>query len=305
MATLKKLVSSKIAQSGLITVAIIFALIAVVNPVNASLDLNNPNQVGHTQQVGYGGDGADTNPPNISGINTSNTTANSTIVSWTTNELSTSQVEYWSSPSQFSPLDKRLVINHIVHLWGLNPATTYYYKTMSRDGSGNLTISDVHTLTTLKTPATSATRATFATSTLSITPAEVTPEEKVTISAVIANTGDVKGTYVATLKIDGVVEATKELTIDAASSGTVVFSTSRDVPGTYDVNVGALSGSFIVKEVVPLPQPPVTPTPPASEEVAPPEGVNWWIIGPIIAVVVIGLLVYFLWRRRILGRPFS
>jgi hypothetical protein len=298
MATLKKLVSSKIVQSGLITVAIIFALIAVVGPVNASLDLNNPDQFGPLQQVGYGG-GADTDPPKFSGINASGTGSNSTTVAWTTSELSTSQVEYWSSPSLFSPLDTRMVINHTVHLSGLNPATTYYYKTMSRDGSGNLAISDVHTFTTLKMPAT------FATSTLSITPAEVTPEEKVTISVVIANTGDVEGTYVATLKIDGVVEATKELTLDAAGSETVVFSTSRDVPGTYDVNVDALSGSFIVKEVVPPPpsEPPVTPTPtpPAPEEVAPPAGINWWLIGGIIAGVVVVLLVYFLWRRRILG----
>lgn len=55
--------------------------------------------------------------------------------------------------------------------------------------------------------------------------------------------------------------------------------------GTYSVDVDGLTGSFTVKE---KPVVPVVPKP-----------VNWPLIGGIIAAVVIaGLVVFFLVRRR-------
>jgi len=93
----------------------------------------------------------DTTPPTITGvwlcgIGATETTAN---ICWTTNELSTSQVEYWTSPSMLSPLDETYVTEHHVELTDLTPGTTYYYKTMSRDKAGNLAVSDEYTFTTL------------------------------------------------------------------------------------------------------------------------------------------------------------
>lgn len=49
------------------------------------------------------------------------------------------------------------------------------------------------------------------------------------ISATVANTGDVEGTCQVTLKINGVVEATKKLTVDAGASKPATFTTSKDV----------------------------------------------------------------------------
>ena len=238
---------------------------------------------------GGGGPGArDTTPPTISDILVSNIIKTSADISWKTDEKSDSQVEYWTSPSKLSPLDTAMVINHLVHLTDLTPGTTYHYKTMSRDAAGNLAVSDVHSFTTLGLPAT------FTTSDLSISPAEVDIGEEVTISAKVANTGDVEGTYEVTLKINGVIEETKKVDVDAGASKMVTFTTAKDVAGTYSVAVDGLSGSFTVKE---KPAPPEEIPP---EEVPPVKvPINWPLIGGIIAgVVIVGLLVLFLVRRR-------
>jgi len=94
----------------------------------------------------------DTTPPSISGIYCSGVTEATADICWNTNEESTSQVEYRTSPGKLSPLDKTYVLNHLVHLTGLAPGTTYHCKAMSRDRAGNLGISDELTFTTLIEP---------------------------------------------------------------------------------------------------------------------------------------------------------
>jgi len=88
-----------------------------------------------------------------------------------------------------------------------------------------------------------------------------------------------------TLKIDGVVEATREVTVDAGFSEEVIFNISRDAPGTYFIEVDGLTSSFIVKEeVVPL---------------RIPKPINCGLIGGIVGgVSVVSLLVYFLLVRK-------
>ncbi len=124
------------------------------------------------------------------------------------------------------------------------------------------------------------TPAAFSVSNLSIQPAEIEPGETVTITALVANTGGESGSYTVVLKIDGVKEAEETVTIAAGESLDVSFSVTREDPGSYTVEVDGLSGSFTVVVVV-----------------APP-GINWALIGGIIAgVVAMGLLIFFLARR--------
>jgi hypothetical protein len=251
----------------------------------------SPVAVGGTATPAPGGGGPgvrDTTPPTISDILVSNITKTSADISWKTDEKSDSQVEYWTSPSKLSPLDTAMVINHLVHLTDLTPGTTYHYKTMSRDAAGNLAVSDEHTFTTLPVPAA------FTASKLSISPDEVYVGETVTISALITNTGDGAGGYTATLKINSVVEATKDITLNAGASQEVTFTTVKDVAGSYSVEVDGLTGSFTVKEkpTPPPTTPPVTPPPVKAP-------IKWPLIGGIIAgVLVVGLLIFFLARRR-------
>ena len=92
----------------------------------------------------------DITPPRIYGVwlcDVSETTAD---ICWTTNEKSTSQVKYWTSPSILSSLDKTLITKHQVGLTRLTPGTTYRYRVMSEDKRGNLAISDKYTFTTLE-----------------------------------------------------------------------------------------------------------------------------------------------------------
>ena len=251
---------------------------------------------------GGGGGALDTTPPRISDILMSNITETSADISWTTQELSDSQVEYWSSPGEFSPLDPEMIIYHLVYLTDLTPGTTYYYRTMSRDRAGNLAVSDEHTFTTLgELPA-----AVFAFTRLFISLGEVNIGETVTISVLVTNTGNTAGSFEVTLKINGEVETTKEVTLNAGASEEVTFATAKDVPGSYSVDVQGLSGSFTVREkpapppVPPLPPtPPLPPVPPTPPPAPAAPVVNWPLLwGVIGGVIVVGVVIFLVLRKR-------
>ncbi len=118
----------------------------------------------------------------------------------------------------------------------------------------------------------------FTISALDISPAEVNSGGDVNISALITNTGNVTSTYEAILKIDDAVVATQNVTLAGGANEEVAFTISKDVAGTYTVDLNGLTGTFVIKE-----------------------GSNWWLIGGIIAGVVVAVLLvlYFrVWRKR-------
>jgi hypothetical protein len=83
---------------------------------------------------------------------------------------------------------------------------------------------------------------------LDIEPSEVVARETVTITAVVGNTGGSEGTYVAVLAVDGITVETKEVAITSGSSKVVTFSLVKDAAGTYEIGMGGLSSSLVVKE---------------------------------------------------------
>ena len=123
--------------------------------------------------------------------------------------------------------------------------------------------------------------AAFTVSALTISPATVEIGETVTIKVMVTNTGGLKGTYQATLKIDGVEVEIEEVTLAGGASQQVTFTTSKDAAGSYSVSIANLSGTFTV-------------------EPAPAPAVNWGLIGGIIgaAVVIILLAIWLVLRRR-------
>jgi len=136
--------------------------------------------------------------------------------------------------------------------------------------------------------------AAFSVSNLSVQPLEVESQETVTITVSVANTGGTEGSYTAVLKINGVKEAEKSVTITAGGSEIVTFSVTREEAGSYSVTVNGLSASFTIVAPAPPPPPPEVEALPAP---APP--INWPLIGGIIAAVVVAaLLIYFLVVRR-------
>jgi hypothetical protein len=237
---------------------------------------------------GGGGGGApgDTTPPAISDVSVADVTTTGADVGWNTDEESDSQVEYWASPGALTPLDTEMVLEHLVHLDELTPGSTYYFKVRSSDTAGNLAVSEEHTFTTL------GKAAAFTGSKLSVSPSEVYIGETVTISVLITNSGDAAGSYTATLRIDGEVEATREIMLNAGASKEVTFTTAKDVAGTYSVEVDGLSGSFTVEEK------PGPPAPPPETTPAKP-GVNWPIIWGIMAgVLVVGVIIFWVAMKR-------
>jgi uncharacterized membrane protein len=104
--------------------------------------------------------------------------------------------------------------------------------------------------------AVAASPAAFEVSNLSITPASIEAGESVSISVDITNTGNLEGTYTLTLLIDGAVEATKDVTLAGGATASVTFRITKNVAGTYGVEVDGLTGSFQVTEPT---EPPTTP----------------------------------------------
>jgi hypothetical protein len=165
---------------------------------------------------------------------------------------------------------------------------------------------------TTETPAPSP--AAFSLGSLAVSPNEIAPGGTVTISVSVANTGGETGTYIVTLKIDDVVEASKEVSIDAGASQEVTFTTVRDVAKTYSVDVNGLSGTFVVKEETPAPPPappaspaptapPAAPTPPAAAPpTEPAKAINWPVLWGVIGVAIAVGVATFVQSRRKAGR---
>ena len=91
--------------------------------------------------------------PEINGPIITDITQTSAIVSWTTNEASTSHVSYSDGNSHSSLEDQGLVSTHTMYLNGLNASTTYTLSASSTDAAGNgPAVSAPVEFTTLATP---------------------------------------------------------------------------------------------------------------------------------------------------------
>jgi carbon monoxide dehydrogenase subunit G len=85
-----------------------------------------------------------------------------------------------------------------------------------------------------------------------------------------------------------VKETEKSVTLAAGASQSVSFSLTREEAASYSVNVNGLSGSFTVAVPVSADETPVGAGTP----------INWTLIWIIIAaVIVVGLIIFFVARR--------
>ena len=93
---------------------------------------------------------ADTTPPVISAVESSGITENGATISWTTNEASTSQVEYGPTAGygHATALNSSLETSHSQALDGLTIGTLYHYRVKSMDTAGNLAVSGDYTFST-------------------------------------------------------------------------------------------------------------------------------------------------------------
>jgi len=118
--------------------------------------------------------------------------------------------------------------------------------------------------------------ATFQISLFGISPDRVYIGDTVTITMLVANTGGQPGSYQVVLKINGAVEATQEVILDAGASERVSFTALKGDIGTYSVDVNGVNGTFEVEER-PLPAEPF----------------NWWLIVAIISALTLAALLSY------------
>ncbi|MDD5688208.1 MAG: DUF2961 domain-containing protein [Elusimicrobia bacterium] len=96
---------------------------------------------------------ADTTPPVVSVATTTNISGNRAIITWTTNELANSKVEYGLTTGYGSATpvtDTGGVYSHSVPLTGLAENTLYHYRIVSVDMNGNTTTTGDYSFTTTK-----------------------------------------------------------------------------------------------------------------------------------------------------------
>jgi hypothetical protein len=83
-------------------------------------------------------------------------------------------------------------------------------------------------------------------SNLKIYPRAVSLGKKVNIRVMATNTGTVNGNFILTLRVNGIIEDKRVVSIAAGESREVRFVISRNIAGLYMVDVNGVSGFFVV-----------------------------------------------------------
>jgi hypothetical protein len=115
---------------------------------------------------------------------------------------------------------------------------------------------------------------------LSISPREVRPGEKATVSVKVTNMGEASGSYTVELKVAGVTVDSKTITLAGGESTTLMFEWTGEKAGIYDVDVAGLRGSI---NVVPL----MPPSPPLA----------MYTSAILVAVAGVITVAIIMWRR--------
>jgi len=84
------------------------------------------------------------------------------------------------------------------------------------------------------------------TSYLLIDPVQVLPNQEVMVSANVCNQGEERGSKTVSLMVNGVAEQSQSVGVSGGSCQQVVFKVSRAVPGTYQVAIDGMTGTFSV-----------------------------------------------------------
>ncbi|MFC1900205.1 hypothetical protein ACFLYN_01285 [Chloroflexota bacterium] len=139
----------------------------------------------------------------------------------------------------------------------------------------------------------------FSISDLSVSPEQTILNQRVTVSAIIANDGAIRGMYAVVLKINGIEKDEKKLILDPGVEYEVSFEIEPESIGDYEVEINGLTGSFSVEE-----KPVETEEISSGDEV---EAVSsgfafklWHIIAIVIGIiaVIIGSIVFFVIKRQ-------
>jgi hypothetical protein len=100
------------------------------------------------------GDLTDVTAPVITNVRTTAVYANDVRIEWTTNETSTTRVEYGMTSALGSVISRGedMTSSHSIYIPGLSSNTQYYYRVVSMDASGNTAKSDTLRFVTAVSP---------------------------------------------------------------------------------------------------------------------------------------------------------
>ena len=186
----------------------------------------------------------DTIKPMISDISASGVTSTGATITWTTDELATSKVEYGTSEAYgLVKSDATFTTSHSITLTGLSAGTTYHYRVKSADAATNENVSTDHTFTTATPPS-----ADFSIS-VSPTSGSVVQGSSTTATVSVSSVGGFSNQV--TLSYSGLPSgATASLnptqvtpTANGTATSTLTISTASTTPvGTYTITITGTGG---------------------------------------------------------------
>lgn len=112
--------------------------------------------------------------------------------------------------------------------------------------------------------------AVFAYSDLTLSATTVTVGQNVTVSVRVDNTGDLTGTYLASLLLDGQSVSSQNDSLGAGGHVTITFIVSSTEIGAHTVAIGGLLAALEVTA-------------------APSSGLPWWAIALVVIIAVVGV----------------
>ena len=173
--------------------------------------------------------------------------------------------------SQLTPLDKSYATSHSVVLAGLTASTTYSFRVVSTDASGNRSVSSEQTFTTAAAPDTAAPAVTVDQAAGQADPTSTSP---INFTAVFSE--PVTGFTTGDVTVAGTAPGTKTATVTGSGaaysvavsgmtgSGTVIatIAAGKATDAAGNPNIASISTDNTVNYKSPAPEP--TPAPPAG-----------------------------------------
>ena len=196
---------------------------------------------------------ADTTPPAVSAVTAAAATNGTTAtVTWTTDESATSVVQYGTTASLGSTASGASGTSHSVALSGLTDSTTFYYRVVSADATGNTTTDPVTASAprTFATPDATAPAITVVAAAPGTTSATITwtTNESATSSVAYGTTTALGSTAT------GAAGTSHSVTLTGLTSGTYYYRvTSVDTTGnsTTDPVAASAPRSFAIADTTP------------------------------------------------------
>ena len=170
-------------------------------------------------------------------------------------------------------VDGKIVDTQIVTLAAASGCQAVAYYEAPSAGTYQVSVEDLmKTFMVLEPPK----PAEFEVSDLVLIPSEIEPGGTVIISAMVANVGEMVGSYIVELKVDGETVETESVTLAGGTSQSISLTISSEEEGVHTVEVDGVSGSFTVES--PPPKKPIWPT-------------------IILIVAVVAVLIYLIWIK--------